>query len=110
VAKVDSIGGLQVDPVFCWEVEEGEQLARLVGDLRDGFRPLGPERVGKARDGRLSHLRQLLSTLALLPRQRSIACSPCLVKKKVRRAPTQVDQFTGIWSPGLTFSFALIDQ
>jgi hypothetical protein len=32
-ANGDSIGGLQVDPVFCWEIEERKQLVRLYLDI-----------------------------------------------------------------------------
>jgi hypothetical protein len=53
VAKVDSIGRLQVDPVLGRHVVKGEQCVRLVGDLGDGLRPLGLELVGKGLDGRL---------------------------------------------------------
>ena len=48
VAKVDSVGRTQVDPVLDGVVVERERLVQVVGDLRGGLRELGAVAASKA--------------------------------------------------------------
>lgn len=48
--RLDRVGGPQVDPVLGGEVEERQQRLKVVDDLGDRFRLLGPE-LGRERVG-----------------------------------------------------------
>jgi len=41
VAKVDRVGGAQMDPMLGWVVVERQQFVEIIGDLGDRLGPLG---------------------------------------------------------------------
>jgi len=51
--RLDRICGLEVDPVFCREVVERQQLLLIVDNLRDGLRVLGLVGLAELADGDL---------------------------------------------------------